>query len=49
MFLLVACALSAPLMAGGLKKAFEALGIHDYFLARELFRKEVKKNPAAAW
>lgn len=49
MFFLFAIGLSVPLMAGRLKKAFEALGMHDYFKARELFRKEVNKNPAAAW
>lgn len=35
--------------AGRLEKAFKALEVHDYFKARELFRKEVKKHPAAAW
>jgi hypothetical protein len=35
--------------AGKLEKAFKALEVHDYFKARELFRKEVKKHPAAAW
>lgn len=35
--------------AGKLEKAFQALEVHDYFKARALFRKEVKKHPAAAW
>ncbi|MBL7952920.1 MAG: WG repeat-containing protein [Flavobacteriales bacterium] len=38
-----------PLLAGKLQKAFKALEVHDYFKARELFRKEVRKHPAAAW
>lgn len=35
--------------AGKLDNAFKALEVHDYFKARALFRKEVKKHPAAAW
>ena len=35
--------------AGKLEKAFEALQQHNYFLARELFHKEVGKHPSAAW
>lgn len=38
-----------PALAGPLEKAFKALEVHDYFKARDLFRKEVKKHPAAAW
>ena len=38
-----------PALAGPLQKAFQALEVHNYFLARELFRKQVKKHPAAAW
>lgn len=41
--------LFTPSFAGKLQKAFKALEVHDYFKARELFRKEVKKHPAAAW
>ncbi|HRD52510.1 MAG TPA: hypothetical protein PKY96_07670, partial [Flavobacteriales bacterium] len=32
-----------------LQKAFAALEMHDYFLARKLFRQEAKRHPAAAW
>lgn len=39
----------SPAYAGRLQKAFSALEVHDYFKARTLFRKEVKKHPAAAW
>ena len=35
--------------AGPLDKAFAALEVHNYFLARDLFQKQVKKHPAAAW
>lgn len=35
--------------AGKLEKAFEALKVYNYFLARELFQGQVKKHPAAAW
>ncbi|MBK7753704.1 MAG: WG repeat-containing protein [Flavobacteriales bacterium] len=35
--------------AGKLEKGFEALSMHDYFLARKLFQAEVDKHPAAAW
>ncbi|HEX2617900.1 MAG TPA: hypothetical protein VHL57_10180, partial [Flavobacteriales bacterium] len=35
--------------AGKLEKAFEALKIYNYFLARELFQGQVEKHPAAAW
>jgi hypothetical protein len=41
--------LLVPVFAGKLQKAFKALEVHDYFKAREIFRKEVKKHPAAAW
>lgn len=34
-----------PLSAGRLDKAFEALSIHDYFKARELFEKSLKSDP----
>lgn len=36
------------LSAGNLEKAFERLEIYDYFNARELFLKSMKKEPAAA-
>ena len=32
-----------------LKKAFDALEVHDYFLARKLFCQQAKRHPAAAW
>ncbi|MBK6408780.1 MAG: WG repeat-containing protein [Flavobacteriales bacterium] len=35
--------------AGKLEKAFAALEVHDYFKAKDLFEKEVRKQPAAAW
>lgn len=35
--------------AGRLEKAFKALEVHDYFKARELFRKEAGKHPSACW
>ncbi len=35
--------------AGKLEKAFAALEAHDYFKAKELFGKQTKKQPAAAW
>jgi len=38
-----------PASAGKLETAFKALEVHDYFKARTIFRKEVKKHPAAAW
>ena len=38
-----ACSLS--LFAGRLDKAFEALSVHDYFKARELFEKSLKSDP----
>ena len=41
-------AVCAPAQAGRLKKAFAALQVHNYFLARELFLKEVGRQPAAA-
>lgn len=49
-FIVAACSLLFfPALAGPLDKAFAALEIHDYFTARELFQKQVKKHPAAAW
>ncbi|MCC6541329.1 MAG: hypothetical protein IT225_03835, partial [Flavobacteriales bacterium] len=45
---LLLCTMS-PVWAGRLEKAFKALEVHDYFKARELFRKEVRKHPAAGW
>ena len=41
-------AVCVPAQAGRLKKAFAALQVHNYFLARELFLKEVGRQPAAA-
>ena len=32
-----------------LQKAFAALEVHDYFLARKHFKQQVKRHPAAAW
>lgn len=40
---------AGSLAAGKLEKAFEALAVHNYFLAQELFRSQVKRHPAAAW
>src|SRR5436190_12605157 len=40
---------SSTVFANSLQKAFDALNVHNYFLARELFQKQVKKHPAAAW
>ena len=37
--------LCLPLFAGRLDKAFEALGVHDYFKAKELFEKSIKSDP----
>ncbi|MCB0793991.1 MAG: WG repeat-containing protein [Flavobacteriales bacterium] len=37
------------LMAGKLENAFQALAVHDYFKARQLFLGQVAKHPAAAW
>lgn len=37
------------MQAAGLKKGFEALKVQNYFLAREIFLKQVRKHPAAAW
>ena len=42
-------ALVAPVHAGKLEKAFKAIEVHDYFKARTLLRKQIKKHPAAAW
>ena len=36
------------LLAGGLDKGFEAMSIHDYFKAKELFSKKIKKYPVGA-
>ncbi len=36
--------LCLPLSAGRLDKAFEALGVHDYFKAKELFEKSLKSD-----
>ena len=46
---LVLTFLPLSVSAGKLEKAFAALNEHNYFLARDLFRKEVRKHPAAAW
>ncbi len=35
--------------AGKLENAFAALEVHDYFKAKELFEKQTKRQPAAAW
>ncbi len=35
--------------SANLKKAFEALEVHNYFLARELFLKNTKRDPEVAW
>ncbi|MCC7502901.1 MAG: WG repeat-containing protein [Flavobacteriales bacterium] len=46
---LVLSLLPLSVSAGKLEKAFAALSEHNYFLARDLFQKEVRKHPAAAW
>jgi WG containing repeat len=49
-FVVAACSvLFVPALAGPLDKAFAALEVHDYFTARQIFQKQVKKHPAAAW
>jgi hypothetical protein len=40
---------ATPARAGDLDKAFKAIEVHDYFKARALFTKSVKKHPVAAW
>ncbi len=49
--LLFACTVFtySSIAAGPLQKAFAALEVHDYFLARKLFQKQIRKHPAAAW
>ena len=47
--LLALCLLSASAFAGPLDKAFAALEVHNYFKAKELFEKQIKRHPAAAW
>ncbi|MBP9160462.1 MAG: hypothetical protein KBF49_06410, partial [Flavobacteriales bacterium] len=46
---ITALLLVQPANAGKVERGFEALGIHDYFKARELFLSSTKKQPAAAW
>ncbi|NQX97635.1 MAG: WG repeat-containing protein, partial [Flavobacteriales bacterium] len=46
-FLLLICALKSA-NAGGVSKGFEALKIHDYFKAKTIFYKALKKEAAAA-
>lgn len=43
------CVLSTGAFAGPLDKAFAALEVHNYFKAKELFEKQTKRHPAAAW
>lgn len=47
-FILAATPFAPDLFAQSLKKAFEALEVHDYFRARAAFRKHARKQPAAA-
>jgi hypothetical protein len=42
------CIQFADLNAGNLEKAFERLAVYDYFNAKELFIKSLKRDPAAA-
>ena len=42
-------AVAPPVHAGKLERAFNALKVHDYFKARELFLARTKNEPAAAW
>src|SRR5690606_40235550 len=37
-----------PLFAGRLERAFEALEVYNYFKAKDLFYKSLKRNPTAA-
>src|SRR5690606_31691816 len=39
---------TAPLYAGKIDKAFDALKIYDYFKAKKYFEKSVKANPSVA-
>ncbi len=49
--LLLACTfiLVAPVLAGPLDKAFQALEVRNYFLAREVFLKQARKHPVPSW
>ena len=42
-------AFCAHVSAGKLEKAFEALNVKNYFLAREILLEQTTKHPAAAW
>ena len=44
-FVVILALLSATLSAGRLDKAFEALDVHDYFKAKDLFEKSLKSDP----
>ena len=46
--LLIIFCFTKNVKAGGLDKGFEALNIHDYFKAKQLFYKSLKKDSAAA-
>jgi len=46
---LAATSVSLAVFAGPLEKAFAALEEHNYFLARQILRKQVRKHPSAAW
>ena len=47
-FVVILALLSATLSAGRLDKAFEALDVHDYFKAKDLFEKSIKSDPMLA-
>ncbi|MCZ2222914.1 MAG: hypothetical protein LC122_04715 [Chitinophagales bacterium] len=44
LFIFIAC----KTLAGSIQEAYKALSIYDYFKARQLFYRSLKKQPAAA-
>ncbi len=46
--IIILCIQVLSLVAGNLEKAFERLQVYDYFNARDLFLKSMKKEPVAA-
>jgi hypothetical protein len=48
LILLFLTSVSLPAHASKMSKGFEAIKIHDYFKAKELFTKSIKRNPSAA-
>lgn len=47
--LLAMCLMGPSAMAGPLDRAFAALEAYNYFKAKAIFEKQVKRHPAAAW